>query len=131
MAAPQQIETKLRAPQCLNNIPLSARAQCPDMGTKSGHGLSQSRRTCKNCTVLPIGQCVVLLCDCTKPRKQNMEEQRLNFRPTIQKVSQDVPMYSVLPSLNPLHPHLFHLAILAAIFAAISWRFHIACVNYW
>ena len=37
---PQQIETKLRAPRCLNNIPFSARAQCPGTGTKSGRGLS-------------------------------------------------------------------------------------------
>ena len=36
--APQQIETKLRAPWCLNNIPISVRAQCPGTGTKSGHG---------------------------------------------------------------------------------------------
>ena len=40
MATPQQIETKLRAPRCLNNIPLSARAQCPGTGTKSGRGLT-------------------------------------------------------------------------------------------
>ena len=33
----QQTETKLRAPWCLNNIPFSARAQCPGTGTKSGH----------------------------------------------------------------------------------------------
>ena len=39
MATPQQIETKLRAPRCLNNIPFSARAQCPGTGTKSGQGL--------------------------------------------------------------------------------------------
>ena len=38
---PQQIETKLRAPRCLNNIPFSARAQCPGTGTKSGRGLSE------------------------------------------------------------------------------------------
>ena len=31
----QQIETKLRAPQFLNNISFSARAQCPGTGTKS------------------------------------------------------------------------------------------------
>ena len=36
---PQQIETKLRAPRCLNNIPFSARALCPGTGTKSGRGL--------------------------------------------------------------------------------------------
>ena len=41
MATPQQIETKLRAPRCLNNIPFSARAQCPGTGTKSGRGLRQ------------------------------------------------------------------------------------------
>ena len=40
MATPQQIETKLRAPRCLNNIPFSARAQCPGTGTKSGRGLT-------------------------------------------------------------------------------------------
>ena len=39
MATPQQIETKLRAPQCLNNIPFSARSQCPGTGTKSGRSL--------------------------------------------------------------------------------------------
>ena len=32
----QEIEMKLRAPWCLNNIPFSARAQCPGTGTKSG-----------------------------------------------------------------------------------------------
>ena len=36
---PQQIETKLRAPRCLNNISFSARAQCPGTATKSGRGL--------------------------------------------------------------------------------------------
>ena len=40
MATPQQIETKLRAPRCLNNIPFSARVQCPGTGTKSGRDLS-------------------------------------------------------------------------------------------
>ena len=40
MARPQQIEMKLRAPQCLNSIPFSARAQCPGTGTKSGQGLT-------------------------------------------------------------------------------------------
>ena len=40
MATSQQIETKLRAPRCLNNIPFSARAQCPGMGTKSGRSPS-------------------------------------------------------------------------------------------
>ena len=40
MATLQQIETKLRAPRCLNNIPFSARAQWSGTGTKSGHGLS-------------------------------------------------------------------------------------------
>ena len=40
MATPQQIETKLMAPRCLNNIPFSARAQCPGTGTKSGRGLT-------------------------------------------------------------------------------------------
>ena len=44
MATLQQIETKLRAPQCLNVIPFSARAQCPGTGTKSGHGLSSSNK---------------------------------------------------------------------------------------
>ena len=39
MATLQQIETKLRAPLCLNNIPFSAKAQCPGTGTKSGRGL--------------------------------------------------------------------------------------------
>ena len=41
MATPQQIETKLMAPRCLNNIPFSARAQCPGTGTESGRGLSE------------------------------------------------------------------------------------------
>ena len=36
---PQQIETKLMAPRCLNNIPFSATALCPGTGTKSGRGL--------------------------------------------------------------------------------------------
>ena len=40
MTTPQQIETKLMAPWCLNNIPFSARAQCPGMGTKSGQSPS-------------------------------------------------------------------------------------------
>ena len=43
MATPQQIETKLRAPLCLNNIPFSARAQCSSTGTKSGSGLTRSQ----------------------------------------------------------------------------------------
>ena len=32
MATPRQIEMKLMAPRCLNNIPFSDRAQCPGMG---------------------------------------------------------------------------------------------------
>ena len=40
MARPQQIEMKLRALWCLNNVPFSARAQCPGTGTKSGWGLT-------------------------------------------------------------------------------------------
>ena len=43
MATPQQIEMKLRAPRYLNNIPFSARAQCPVTGTKSGHGPRDQR----------------------------------------------------------------------------------------
>ena len=45
---PQQIETKLRALRCLNNIPFSARAQCPGTGTMSGRGLKLNYRLCRN-----------------------------------------------------------------------------------